>query len=1046
MGNLCAGTPKITVRDNRGLVARTLRYNHSQAGDVATQYVDAQVYNTLGQLASSQDARFFGTGTRNFEFTPALSGQVLKTVSADAGATQACADIAGCPAWEQSQGRDSLNQADNQFITTHKYDALARPTARWVNVRPLQGGPSSDHQTDVWVYGDSQRLPSGAYDPTNKGDPRNLNLRGQRFRHYDTAGVLDMSTRGYDVQGNVPRQDRQLLGLDSGAFTGVTHGWKGIWPNVDTSGLDPLVYRTTWTYNALAQVLTQTDAQGHQQQTAYDAAGRKVSSAVTPRGGKHTPVIAGVTYTASGQIEARSDANGIQTVYTYEPQITQRVRSITATRSSASASAAAARRAAGQRNRNSTGTTLQDLTYTYDGVGNVMALNDSSTPVTYFHNGAVDGSRRYSYDALYQLISASGRENSASSTPSATDSPNVISPLDQANYRSYTRHYLYDLGGNLRQIAAANPAGTGATVPTRDMIVAADSNRSVSNAKNGGLTAGTVNRFFDSAGQSICLDGNANQPMYWTPYKQLYCLVTLYRDDAPDASAPQGNWHASDCELYAYDSEGQRIRKAAQTNSAGTAWTDDAIYLPGLELRQNHQTGEQLEVIVLDDGARMLNWTNKQPAGTINQQIRYRYGDRQNSCQIETDDTARIITQEEYYPYGGTAVWAAESQSEAKYKTIRYSGKERDAAGLYYYGFRYYQPWTGRWINPDPAGTIDGQNLYRMAENNPISHEDAEGLDSRESETTTAQILGAGFTLTLMFGLMYLLWALNRSSDRERDRRMDDEHTIVSTANEMQAKFDLSDKKKNEVAALMRELGVHDYEHNIHARMGKLYLDSVPNDKEKEGATIIDRGDSVPQRLKKIGGRSVFIQDEVRTEVPYEDGPIFEFPVAPAYSSRPSSIASDRASASGAQEQGGSKKKRGQTVLSQDSGLGGVRRSKSDASQSDAASVHAKESVNYEVLNAEYLNEFQFTTREEKTLAKALAALGEPKVGMKVHRLRPNLVMKGRGGNFLKTEENLESIDLPGFDGAKGRGSERLIFKTDHANRTRTIVGIGDTH
>ncbi|HEN3606840.1 TPA: hypothetical protein U5E23_004190, partial [Yersinia enterocolitica] len=84
-------------------------------------------------------------------------------------------------------------------------------------------------------------------------------------------------------------------------------------------------------------------------------------------------------------------------------------------------------------------------------------------------------------------------------------------------------------------------------------------------------------------------------------------------------------------------------------------------------------------------------------------------------------------TQEEYYPFGGTALFASRNTLEAKYKTVRYSGKERDASGLYYYGFRYYLPWLGRWLSADPAGTIDGLNLYRMVRNNPISLMDEDG-------------------------------------------------------------------------------------------------------------------------------------------------------------------------------------------------------------------------------------------------------------------------------------------------------------------------------
>ncbi|ENB4330304.1 hypothetical protein ABHV50_004425, partial [Vibrio vulnificus] len=85
-------------------------------------------------------------------------------------------------------------------------------------------------------------------------------------------------------------------------------------------------------------------------------------------------------------------------------------------------------------------------------------------------------------------------------------------------------------------------------------------------------------------------------------------------------------------------------------------------------------------------------------------------------------------------PFGGTAVWSAKSQTEAKYKTIRYSGKERDATGLYYYGYRYYAPWLCRWLNPDPAGTVDGLNLFRMVRNNPVTLYDMDGRAPGDNE------------------------------------------------------------------------------------------------------------------------------------------------------------------------------------------------------------------------------------------------------------------------------------------------------------------------
>ncbi|MFC4277917.1 RHS repeat-associated core domain-containing protein, partial [Achromobacter aloeverae] len=78
--------------------------------------------------------------------------------------------------------------------------------------------------------------------------------------------------------------------------------------------------------------------------------------------------------------------------------------------------------------------------------------------------------------------------------------------------------------------------------------------------------------------------------------------------------------------------------------------------------------------------------------------------------------------------------------SEVNYKFIRYSGKERDATGLYYYGLRYYQPWIGRWINPDPAGTVDSQNLYCMVNNNSVTMVDAYGTIGEKPRSTISPV------------------------------------------------------------------------------------------------------------------------------------------------------------------------------------------------------------------------------------------------------------------------------------------------------------------
>ncbi|WP_143492505.1 RHS repeat-associated core domain-containing protein, partial [Pseudomonas chlororaphis] len=134
-----------------------------------------------------------------------------------------------------------------------------------------------------------------------------------------------------------------------------------------------------------------------------------------------------------------------------------------------------------------------------------------------------------------------------------------------------------------------------------------------------------------------------------------------------------------------------------------------------------------------------------QPDDIDNDQYRYSLGNLIGSATLEVDGQALLITLEEYYPYGGTSIWGGKNASEVKYKFVRYSGKERDATGLYYYGYRYYQPWVGRWLSTDPAGTVDGPNLYRMVRNNPVTCFDPNGRSSQDFSFSLNAIKRAGF-------------------------------------------------------------------------------------------------------------------------------------------------------------------------------------------------------------------------------------------------------------------------------------------------------------
>ena len=74
----------------------------------------------------------------------------------------------------------------------------------------------------------------------------------------------------------------------------------------------------------------------------------------------------------------------------------------------------------------------------------------------------------------------------------------------------------------------------------------------------------------------------------------------------------------------------------------------------------------------------------------------------------------------EYDAFGNEIV-AATSGSLASTFSHRFSTKPLDAeTGLYYYGYRYYDPVTGRWPSRDPIQERGGINLYGFVGNRPI--------------------------------------------------------------------------------------------------------------------------------------------------------------------------------------------------------------------------------------------------------------------------------------------------------------------------------------
>lgn len=675
---LCEQTPHITISDNRGLSIRTLAYNRIDTDKPADELISRNGYNTQGQQVFSIDPRLFitlqhdETVKPNFRHQYNLSGVALHTESVDSGESTQLSDIEGRLVM-------SLDAKGTRSWVTYE-------SGRTSLGRPL----THQQQTKDGLITVTDRF---FYAGNNK-EHKSANLNGQCIRHYDTAGLQQVIAMS--ITGDLLKQERRLITntLNPGNWLEEHHHH---WATL-VSDTPFVTCRTT---NALGQSLTQTDAKNHTQRMAYNRAGQLIGCWLTLSDGTEQIVVRSITYAAAGQKMREESGNGVVTEYRYEPQ-TQRLIGIKTTRPVLKERP----------------TLLQDLRYDYDPVGNILTIHNDAEATRFYRNQKVIPENAYSYDALYQLIQAKGRESDTNSAQCA-QLPVLTSLTDSHQYINYTRSYTYDNAGNLLKIQHI-----GASQYTTHITVSDNSNHGIQ--QRNGLTSADIRSQFDAAGNQQLLQ--PGQSLQWDVNDQLQQVTMIERQD-----------DTSDRENYLYDSEGIRAIKQSIHQTNTTTQRSNVTYLPGLELHTQHNDDkltEDFQVITLSTSGRpivrVLLWEKGKPRGIENGQLRYNFDNNIGSSSLELGGNGDIINQEEYYPFGGTALFASYNTIEAKYKTVRYSGKERDATGLYYYGHRYYMPWLGRWLSADPAGTVDGPNLYRMARNNPITFTDEDGMASKK--------------------------------------------------------------------------------------------------------------------------------------------------------------------------------------------------------------------------------------------------------------------------------------------------------------------------
>ena len=104
----------------------------------------------------------------------------------------------------------------------------------------------------------------------------------------------------------------------------------------------------------------------------------------------------------------------------------------------------------------------------------------------------------------------------------------------------------------------------------------------------------------------------------------------------------------------------------------------------------------------------------------------YYHSDGNGNVTALASGLGKIAARYHYDPYGNLL---GKFGHLADLNLYRFSSKEvHTSSGLYYYGYRYYEPNLQRWLSRDPIGEDGGINLYGFVLNNPVNGYDPLGL------------------------------------------------------------------------------------------------------------------------------------------------------------------------------------------------------------------------------------------------------------------------------------------------------------------------------
>ena len=165
---------------------------------------------------------------------------------------------------------------------------------------------------------------------------------------------------------------------------------------------------------------------------------------------------------------------------------------------------------------------------------------------------------------------------------------------------------------------------------------------------------------------------------------------------------------------YVYDALGRRIEKH-RLDRDGKPCNRTTFLWDGLQMIQESSADKRQSLYLYTDEGSYEPLARIDRNGNQEEHIYYFHTDLNGMPEELTDEAGEIVWECSYQLWGKPIQETAHTEIQ---QNLRYQGQYLDReTGLHYNTFRYYDPDTGRFTQPDPIGLAGGFNLYQYAPN-----------------------------------------------------------------------------------------------------------------------------------------------------------------------------------------------------------------------------------------------------------------------------------------------------------------------------------------